>query len=127
MDGKTIAKTIKTEFGNIEIERAESVTIKFLDGTRAVLTRIKNKDGKEHTLFTGELIDEPTDAGVFLSHVVHDIESRDDPDMWETCPREWTILREAMYILTDDNQFDEHLKMCASCGNFRPENAGVKE
>ena len=124
MTVRTIEKAVKTELGDIIIRRAESVTIRFLDGTLAVLTRLENGDETPQTFFSGGLTDEPTDAGDFLSNITHDIEDKNAPEMWEASPKEWTILRESMRVLIGDETFaDESEKaktMCASCGSCRP-------
>lgn len=123
MTVKTIEKTVKTELGDIVIRRAESVTIRFLDGTHAVLTRLEDGENS-HTFFSGGLTDEPTDAGDFLANICHDIEAKNDPEMWEASPKEWTILRESMRVLLGDETFAEEgekaKNMCASCVNCRP-------
>lgn len=130
MSVKLIEKTVKTEFGNIVIRRAESVTIKFLDGTLAVLTQLDDGD-ERNTFFSTALVDEPTDAGDFVSKVCHDIETKDDPEMWEAAPKDWTILRESMRVLIGDESYGKESEIvknsCASCGNCRPSADDVTE
>ncbi len=130
MSCKLIEKTVKTEFGNIVIRRAESVTIRFIDGTLAVLTKLDEGD-ERNTFFSTALVDEPTDAGDFVSKVCHDIETKDDPEMWEAAPKDWTILRESMRVLIGDESYGNESEIvknsCASCGNFRPSADDVTE
>lgn len=130
MDVNLTEKTVKTEFGNIVIRRAESVTIKFLDGTLAVLTQLDDGDERS-TFFSTALTDEPTDAADFVARLTHDIESKDDPEMWEAAPKDWTILRESMRVLIGDESYGKESEIvknsCASCGNCRPSADDVTE
>lgn len=119
-----MAKEIETGNGTVKITKTESVMIFFPDNSTAVISKVDGDDEHEsQELFTCVPIDGESDAEKFTENLTHDIGGEDDPEMWESCPREWTILRAAFEELTGrkiGDEREENANYCASCKNYRP-------